>query len=179
LLGSGAQYNSLASVGLQLTSSFSQVVASGNTSSSSPITVQQQSGTDGQFQPLNAAALQAAVAANPSAIKDLFTGANGLVTQLGSFLTTATGSPTMTTTSIVGTVPGVSLMQGFENSIQSQVSSLQTQIQQIQDNANAQADQLRQEFVASEAAMAGYQSLQQEVSAYFGGSSSSSGSGGL
>ncbi len=180
LLGTNSQYNALSAVGLQLTSSFAQLTASGSTSSSSPVSVQQQSGTDGQLQPLNAAALSAALAANPSAVAQLFNGPGGLVNQLGSYLTTVTGSPTLTTNSIVGSIPSVSLMQGFENGIQSQVSSLQTQIQQIQDNANQQADQLRQEFVASETAISGYQSMMQQVDAYFGvSSSSSSSSGGL
>jgi flagellar hook-associated protein 2 len=166
--GSSA-YNSLASIGLQLTDGFQQLAATGTTGSDSgnPISLQQEQGTDGQLQPLNVQTLQQALAANPTAVSNLFNNSQGLVTQIGTYLTTVTGVSTITSNSLLGTAPAVSLIQGFENTIQSQVQNLQTQVTQIQDNANQQADALRAEFVASESAIAGYQALQQQLGSFF------------
>jgi small-conductance mechanosensitive channel len=72
----------------------------------------------------------------------------------------------------LGSIPAISVIQGFENSNNSEVDSIKQQITQIQNNANQQADALRAEFVATESAMAGYQALQQQVNSYFGGSTS-------
>jgi flagellar capping protein FliD len=164
----GGQYNSLSAIGLSLSSSFQQAAASQSTSGGNPITTQTVNGTDGTFQPLNVQALQAALAANPTGVANLF---SGFVNQFGTYLTNVTGVSTMTTTQLLGTPPSMSILQGFEGTIQSQVQNLQTQVKQIQDNANSQANVLRAQFVASESALAGYQALQQQLGSFFGNSS--------
>lgn len=171
----GTTYNSLSSIGLTLTNSFQQVAATGATGTSNPVSLQTVDGTDGTFQPLNVATLQSALAANPSVVQNLFNNAEGIVTQVGTYLTGVTGVSTITASALLGTPPTISLIQGFENAIQSQVTNLQTQVTQIQDNANQQADQLRAEFVASETAISGYQALQQQLGSFFNSGTSSGG----
>lgn len=175
-------YTSLSQLGLTLTSQFSQLAAtspnssastSGSTGSSTNlVTTQTVDGTDGQlvFDPSKIAQ---AFASNPSAVQNLLSGSQGLVTQMGTYLTGVTGLPTQIENGFLGNIPSISLMQGFENGNSSEVTSIQQQIQTIKDNANAQADQLRTEFVNSETAIAGYQSLQTQLSSFF-----KSGSGG-
>ncbi|HZT11302.1 MAG TPA: flagellar filament capping protein FliD [Candidatus Baltobacteraceae bacterium] len=170
LLGNNPQYNSLASIGLDMSSSFQQLTAnnnSGSSGNSQPISTQTINGTDGTLQPLNVQKLQAAMAANPTAVASLFSGANGIVTQIGTYLAGVTGVSTVTSTKLLGSVPTISLIQSYENAIQAQVQNLQQQVTQIQTNANMQADMLRQEFVASETAIAGYQALQQQLGSFF------------
>lgn len=168
---------SLSSIGLNLTSSFAQLTTSGSGDSSSnqQVTTQTLSGTDGQLQPLDVSKLQSVLASNPSALQTLLNGASGMVTTIGTYLTNVTGLPTQTSASILGSIPSVSLIQGFENSNNSEVDSIQQQIKQIQDNANQQADALRAEFVNTESTLAGYQSLQQQLGSMFGGGGSTSG----
>jgi flagellar hook-associated protein 2 len=188
-LGSQGQgYNSLSQLGIQLSDSFT-TLTTGNNSSSSGSTggdsassggaVQATTfqGTDGTLQPLDVATLQAALAANPNAVQDVLNGAQGLTNQIGGYLTGVTGLPTQLNSGLVGTIPTVSIIQGFENSNTSVISELQAEIATIQNNANQQANNLRSEFVASETAIAGYQALQQQVNADFGTTSSSTGSG--
>ena len=178
----GSAYNSLSAIGLQLTDSFTQIQqtsdGSGGSNNGAPqFGTQQLEGTDGQLQALNVTQLQSALAADPSAVQDLFTGASGLVNQVGGYLTGVTGMPTQTQNALVGTIPSVSLIQGDENANTAEIQNLQSQVTQIEDNVNMQADLMRQEFVQSETAIAGYQSMQQQLSAYFGGGTSSSSSG--
>ena len=180
-LGSGSfgGYNSLSQIGLQTSSAFSQL--SYNSQATQPGSTGQQAvntttfqGTDGTLQPLNVTTLDAALAANPNAVQDLLNGAQGLTNQLGSYLTYATGLPTLLNNGIVGTVPPVSLLQTFQNQNTNQITQLQSQVSQIQDNANQQANTLRQEFVQTEATLAQYQSLQSQLAGFFNGSSSGS-----
>lgn len=163
---------SLSSIGLDLTSQFAQLTTTGSGSSSSAqkVTTQTLAGTDGQLQPLDVSKFQALFASNPTAVQSLLSGASGMVTQMGTYLTDVTGLPTQTSTSILGSIPSVSLIQGFENSNNSEVDSIQQQITQIQANANQQADALRAEFVQTETTLAGYQSLQQQLGSFFKGS---------
>lgn len=163
---------SLSSIGLDLTSSFAQLSATGASSSSNTpaVTTQTLQGTDGELQPLDVSKLQALFASNPSSVQSLLNGASGLVTTMGTYLTNITGLPTQTSTSILGSIPSLSLMQGFENSNNSEVDSIQQQITQIQNNANQQADALRAEFVSTESTLAGYQALQQQLGSFFSGS---------
>ncbi len=177
--GSFGGYNSLSQIGLQMSSSFSQL--SYNSQATQPGSTGQQAvntttfqGTDGTLQPLDATKLDAALAANPNAVQDLLNGAQGLTNQLGSYLTYATGLPTLLNNGIVGTVPSVSLLQTFQNQNTNQITQLQSQVAQIQDNANQQANTLRQEFVQTEATLAQYQSLQSQLAGFFNGSSSGS-----
>lgn len=172
-------YTSLSQLGLTLTSQFTQLAANSPNSSSSTsgstgastslVTTQTVNGTDGQLQ-FDSSKLAQALAANASSVQNLLSGTQGLVTQMGTYLTGVTGLPTQTSTGLLGTIPSISLMQGFENSNSSEVSSIQQQIQVIQDNANQQADALRAEFVATETTLAGYQALQQQLSGFFKGS---------
>lgn len=171
-------YTSLSQLGLNLTSSFTQLAAttssskSSNSSSSTgsqsgPVTTETIQGTDGQLQPLDTSKLTAALADNAAAVQNLLSGAQGLVTKMGTYLTGITGLPTQTATGLLGSIPAVSLMQGFQNSNSSEISSIQQQIKLIRDNANQQADALRAEFVDTEAQLAGFQSLQQQLSSFF------------
>jgi hypothetical protein len=178
-------YTSLSQLGLELTSSFTQLQETSTTGStgsqSNSITTTSSPGTDGTFQPLDQPSadyngqtplqvLQSALAANPNAVQNLLNGAQGLVTQMGTYLTGVTGLPTQTETGLVGTIPSTSLLQGFENANNSQVDSIQQQISMIQESANMQADQLRAEFVQTESTLAGYQALQQQLGSFFNGS---------
>ena len=169
----GTTYNSLSSIGLSLTNSFTQLVANSATSSgstgsqSTSVTTQQSDGTDGQLQALDVSKLQAALSADPGAVQSLLAGAQGMVTQIGTYLTGVTGFPTQVSSGLVGSAPKISLMQGYENSNSSQIQSIQEQIAVIQNNVNQYADQLRAEFTASESQLAGYQALQQQLSSFF------------
>lgn len=171
LPNNGSGYTSLSQIGLNLTDSFTQLQqnTSGGTGSGT-ISAKQMQGTDGQLQPLDASKLSAAFAANPTAVQDLLNGSQGLVTTMGTYLTGVTGLPTQTSTGLLGTVPSISLLQGFENTNTSLITSIQQQITQIHDNANMQADQLRAEFVQTETSLAGYQALQQQLGSFFKGS---------
>lgn len=170
-------YNSLAAIGLQLSSSFTTLSTSstsGQTSSTNPnqpVSTQQLQGTDGTFQPLNVSTLTAALAANPSQVEQIFQGASGLSNTLGSYLGQVTGLPTLLNAGVVGELPvgGVAIIQGFENTNTDRIASITSQIQQITDNANSQANQLRTEFTATEGQLAVYQSLQSQLSGFFKG----------
>jgi len=135
-----------------------------SSSSSGSITLQTQDGTSGQLEPLDVTTFTAAFEADPTAVSNIFNSASGLVQQLGSYLTTATGLPTQTNTGQVGTIPDTSLIQNDENQVSSQITSLQDYIKTIDDQANAQADLLRAEYTSSETLIAQYQSLQTYVS---------------
>jgi flagellar hook-associated protein 2 len=189
-LGSGSAYNSLSQAGLQLSDSFSTLTtgnnsdSQGNTGGSAGAGQEGQSiqsttfqGTDGTLQPLDVSKLEAAFAANPSAITNLFNGSSGLTTVLGSYLTSVTGAPTLLNSGPVGNIPTVSVIANFETTNTDAISSYQQQIQQLTDNANLQANTLRAQFVASESLIAGLQSEQQELAAALGFTVSSSSSG--
>jgi flagellar hook-associated protein 2 len=161
-------YNSLSTIGLTLTDSFTQLAQNANAGSGGQlITTQTLSGTDGELKPLDVTKLQNALAANPSAVQSLFSGSSGLVQQMGSYLTGVTGMPTSTATALLGAIPTVSLIQGFENTNTSNIDTIQQQIKQIQDNVNMQADQLRQEFTATEGQLAQLQALQTQLGSFF------------
>ncbi len=174
---SSGGYNSLSSIGLQLTDSFTTLATastSGQTSSTNPnapVSTQQLQGTDGTFQGLDVSKLTAALAANASQVQAIFQGANSISNNLGSYLGNVTGLPTLLNSGIVGSLPnaGVAIIQGFENTNTDRIATLSSQIQQITDNANSQADQLRTEFTATEGQLAVYQSLQQQLSGFFSG----------
>jgi len=179
-LPNASGYTSLTQLGLSLTSSFTQLAASdpnsGSSSSTSTgsqgsaVTTQTVKGTDGQLV-FDSSKIAQAFLDNASAVQNLLAGSQGVVTQMGTYLTGVTGLPTQTENGFLGSIPSVSLLQGVENSNDSQVTSIQQQIQQIKDNANQQADALRAEFVSTESALAGYQALQQQLSGFFKSSS--------
>jgi flagellar hook-associated protein 2 len=179
-LGNNTTYNSLAQAGLLLNSSFATIQATSiedQGTGSSPVQQTTVDGTNGELSPLNVNAFLAAYQANPSAVQGLIVGASSLTDQLGSYLATVTGSPTLLNAGPVGNVPAVSLMQNDENGNNDTITNLQQQIQQITDAANAQANSLRSGFVASETAIAGLQAEQQELASVFGFSTTSSSSG--
>jgi flagellar capping protein FliD len=178
--GTQNAYDSLASIGLDLTDRFTRVTTGNNNSSTNANAGTSDSadagsvaqlttfqGTDGTFQALDTAKFLAALQANPNAVRQLLQGANGLTNNLGAFLTGVTGFPTILNSGPVGTIPTVSTIQNAENTNDDQIQSIEQQIKQITDNANMQADLLRQEFSSSETLIAGYQSLQTEVNAIF------------
>ncbi|HET9030484.1 MAG TPA: flagellar filament capping protein FliD [Candidatus Aquilonibacter sp.] len=168
-------YNSLSSIGLQLTDSFTilSTAANGsqNASSSQPVQTQQLQGTDGTFQPLDVSKLQAALSANSAQVQQLFQGSTSITNQLGNYLGLVTGLPTLLNNGIVGSLPsgGTAIIQGFENTNNDQISSITDQIKRITDSANQQADMLRQEFTATEGQLAVYQSLQQQLGGFLKG----------
>jgi flagellar hook-associated protein 2 len=178
---------SLSQVGLQLDDSFSQLTTSDNsdetgntggssTSSSSTVSSTSYEGTDGQLQALDVAKLEAAFAANPTGVQALFVGDDGLTTQLGSYLTGVTGTPTLLNSGTVGTIPPISILQNFEDTNTDTITNVQQQIAQITDSANSQANDLRDQFVASETTIAQLQSEQQELASALGFTISSSSS---
>lgn len=178
--GTNKTYNSLATVGLQLTSSFSIFTTANNgannggtaaagTSANAPVQNTTYQGTDGQLSPLDPTKFAAAFSANPNAVQSLFQGASSLTKTLGTYITGLTGAPTLLSGGPVGTIPVTSIIQGFENSNSSTISSLQDQIKRITDAANMQADSLRQQFVSTEGTLAQYQALQSQLSGFFKG----------
>lgn len=178
----GSKYNSLGSIGLKVSSTFSVLTTANNGGSSNGGTaagggsstdiVQQTTyqGTDGTLQPLNAQKLLAALSADPAGVQALFQGSNSLTNKIGKYLTSVTGAPTLLASGLVGTVPRTSILQGFENSITDQITSIQTQIKQITDNANSQADALRRQFVSVEGTIAALQAQQSQLAGFFKGS---------
>lgn len=189
-LGSGSSLNSLSQIGLSLTDSFTTYTTGNNTDSTGSsggsaaagtqagAAVQQTTyqGTDGQLQTLDVTSFEQAFATNPNGVFNLLTGSNGLTAQLGSYLTGVTGAPTILDSGVVGTVPAVSLINNYETTNTDAITNLQQQIQQLTDNANAQANNLRAQFTASETAIAELQSEQQELAAALGFTVSSSSS---
>ena len=162
-------YNALSTIGLTLDSSFTIIAPStpGSNNSTGPVTTQTLGGTDGALQALDVSKLQAALAANPSQVQALFTSGSGAISALGSYLTGVTGQPTTLAGGLAGTIPSISLLQGFENANSDQITSLQQQVSLITDSANAYADQLRKSFNASEQLISKYQSLQSQLAGFF------------
>jgi len=168
------QYNSLADIGLQLSDSFTTLATASTgaqTTSQQQVSTQQMQGTDGTLQPLNVSKFTTALATNPSEVQAIFQGANSLTNNLGIYLGNVTGLPTLLNTSVVGELPagGVGILQGFENTNTDRIASLSAQIQQVTNDANMQADQLRTEFTATEGQLAVYQSMQSQLSGFFKG----------
>ncbi|MBV8424092.1 MAG: flagellar filament capping protein FliD [Candidatus Eremiobacteraeota bacterium] len=179
-------YNSFSSIGLKLDSSIavlSSSSTSGNSSDSKDSTagIQTQTfgGTSGQLTPLDATTLDSALAADPQAVQSIFTGSQGILAQLGTYLTFVTGTPTALgpTGSFLATVPDVSLLQSVESANSAQIDSINQQITQVNDLAIAQANQLRAQFNASETLIAQLQQEQASLSGLLGTSSNSSSSG--
>jgi flagellar hook-associated protein 2 len=166
-------YNSLASIGLTLDSSFTQQSASSSDSSNSSdqtgLTTQTFSGTSGKFSPLNTATLTAALAANPNAVRKLFSAQNNPIYDLGAYLTTVSGLPTQLKNGTAGTLPPQSLISELTNTTHNQIDSLQQQIALVTDQANMQANQLRAEFTASESQIAQLQAVQGSLGSLTGG----------
>ena len=162
-------YNSLASVGLVLDSSFTVASASAanaqNTSSQGNVSQQTFAGTSGRLQDLDISKLTAALTADSNSVAKLFTGTASIVGTLGTYLTSVSGLPTQLTGSLAGKIPTISLFQTLTTTTNDQINSLQQQIKLVTDQANLQADRLRAEFVSSEANIAVLQSMQSSLGA--------------
>ncbi|GEM_PF-588251 len=180
-------YNSFSSIGINLDNSVA-VITSNSTSGSSDskdsqdssgLQTQTYAGTSGKLQPLDTTTLDSALAADPTIVQGLFTADSGVLAGLGNYLTFVTGTPTQlgTNGNFLGTAPDVSLIQGIENTNSAQIDSINQQIAMVNDQATAQANQLRTEFTASETMIAQLQAEQQSLSSILGTSSSSSSSG--
>ncbi len=172
-LGTDSKYNSLSQIGLTLSDSFAALTTANNGSTDSsgngsqPVQTTTYQGTDGTLQALDLNKFQSALAANPDAITSLLSGASGLANKLGSYLTSVTGAPTLISSGIVGNIPRISILQGYENSNTDRIASLQQQVATITDQANSQADLLRSQFTATEGQLAVYQSLQSQLAGFF------------
>jgi len=162
-------YNSLASIGLGLDSSFTVDTASSsntdNTTSQDNVSQQTFAGTSGRLNDLNVDTLSAALAANSNAVAKLFTGTGSIVGQLGAYLTSVSGLPTQLQGALAGKIPAQPLFKILTSTTSDQITSLQQQIKLVTDQANLQADRLRQEFVNSESQIAQLQSLQSSLGA--------------
>ncbi|MGD1066620.1 MAG: flagellar filament capping protein FliD [Vulcanimicrobiaceae bacterium] len=170
-------YNSLSSIGLELDSSFSVGVATNgssdssdsadttatNTSDSTTVGTQSYDGTDGKLAALDVTTLTAALQDDPTAVSQLFTSANGMLAQVGTYLTSVTGLPTSLANTVVGTVPPQSLFQTVEAEGQDEITSFQEQITSVTNQANMQANLLRTEFSDSEVQIAQLQSMQESL----------------
>lgn len=164
-----SSYNSLSSIGLVLDSSFSVQSASAsdtqNTTSQTSVSTQTFAGTSGRLKDLDVSKFTAALAANSSAVAKLFTGTSSVIGQLGAYLTTVSGLPTQLTGALAGKIPAQPLFMVLSSSTNDQITSLQQQIQLVTDQANMQADRLRQEFVNAESMIASLQSMQSSLGA--------------
>lgn len=167
-------YNSLASIGLTLDSSFTQQVAgaakdSTNSSNQTNVTTQTFAGTSGKLNALNVSTLTTALAANPTAVQKLFTAQKNPIYDLGAYLTTVSGLPTQLAQGHAGTIPPQSLITQLTSSANNQIDSLQRQINLVTDQANMQANELRAEFTASESQIAQLQAQQGSLGSLSGG----------
>jgi flagellar hook-associated protein 2 len=178
-----SDYNSLSSIGLQLDSQFSVGVATSsnsasdstdstatNSSDSTSVGSQTYDGTDGKLEALDVTTLTAALADDPTAVSQLFTSANGLLAQVGTYLTSVTGLPTSLANTVVGNAPPQSLFQTVEAEGQDEITSLQEQITSVTNQANMQADLLRSQFSDSEVQIAQLQSMQESLTSLLGSS---------
>ena len=175
-------YNSLTSIGLTLDSSFDTYSASSSSSSANSstssstnantgITTSVESGTDGLLTALDTTTFEAAFAANPSAVSQLFTGASSAIESIGADLTQATGISSILANGLDGVAPTKSTIQSYEDQNTTQLSYLATEISAINNRATAQANELQQEFEASNAAISNYQAEQASLSALTNSSS--------
>ena len=162
-------YNSLSSVGLVLDSSFTVATASAgstsNTTSQTSVSQQTFAGTSGRLKDLDTTKLANALAANPNAVAKLFTGTTSVIGTLGVYLSDVSGLSTQLTGALAGKGTTNSLFKTLQNQTTDQITSFQQQIKLVTDQANLQADRLRQQFVSSEASIAELQSLQSSLGA--------------
>jgi flagellar hook-associated protein 2 len=173
-------------VGEQSDSSDASDSSSSASSTDSGLTVT--GGTDGTLAALDTTTFEAAYAANNSAVQALFTlvpkstsgstslssfdsgyGASssaGFSYQLGSLIANANGLTTFLQNSAItpGDLSNV-LLTTVLDANNSQIDSIDEQITTITTEANNQANQLRQQFSASESQIAELQSLQQQIAA--------------
>jgi len=179
-----SSYNSFASIGLLLDSSVSVIssdsTAGNSDSSDSDGGLQEQTfdGTSGQLQALDTTTFDAALLADPSAVQSLFTSTTGVLGQVGTYLTYVTGTPTSLgpNNPFLAQVPDTSLLQSIETANSNQIDSINQQIAMINDEATAQANQLRAQFNASETLIAQLQQEQSSLSSILGSSSTTSSS---
>lgn len=181
-----SSYNSFASIGLQLDSSVSVISSTSTTGSNdsadsagdSGLQTQTFDGTSGQLQALDTSTFDAALAADPAAVQSLFTADSGVLGQVGTYLTYVTGTPTSLgpNNPFLAQVPDTSLLQSIETGNSNQIDSINQQIALINDEATAQANQLRAQFTASETLIAQLQQEQSSLSSILGSASSTTSS---
>lgn len=185
------QYNSLASIGLLLDTSSTTVGASDSDSSTSADSDATNSlnnsftvtgGTSGQLAALDTTTFEAAYAANPTAVQNLFTqiptltpGSNpqpqtgspyGFAYQFGSALANIDGLTTFLKSNVITPASiGDVLLTSVTQSNTQQIDSLEQQIALINQEATQQADRLRAQFTASESQIAELQALQAQIAA--------------
>jgi flagellar hook-associated protein 2 len=169
-----SSYNSFASVGLKLDNSFTVSTAApsnpSNTSSPPTVTSKSYAGTSGKLVALDTTKFAAALAANGTAVANLFTGTNSIIGQMGAYLTSATGLPTQLTGGLAGKIPMHSLLSTLMDATSNRITSIQKQIQLVTDQANMQANALRAQFLASETLIAKLQSVQSSLGSLLGSS---------
>lgn len=186
-----ASYNSLASVGLKLDTS-SQVVGSSNDSDDDSSSTKDTTNgannsfavtaTSGQLAALDVTAFEAAYSSNTTAVQALFTAqpqftnpnthtpaANssyGFAYQFGAVLANTDGLATFLKGNVLApnNLANV-LLTSITTSNNSQITSLQQQIDLINREATQQADSLRLQFSASESQIAQLQALQGQIAA--------------
>jgi flagellar capping protein FliD len=185
-------YNSLQSVGILLDTASQEVgVDSADSTDSSDSKDSANSAnnsftvnsTSGQLQALDTTAFEAAYAADSASVSNLFTtipklsgtqagaqpvlGATyGFAYLLGSQLANVDGLSTFLQGSVI-TPADLSniLLENISDSNNKQIDSLQQQISIINREATQQADNLRQQFTASESQIAELQALQSQIAA--------------
>jgi len=164
-----SSYNSLQSIGLKLDTA---TVTAGTTDSSDATNKTDDSSlnnlvsTSGRLTALDTTTFEAALAADPSAVQNLFTSSAGGFTQsFGTQLTLATGLPTYLSTGLADAVPTQGLLTTVEDSNQLSIDALTQQVNLINSEAVAQANELRAQFTASETEIAELQALQSQIAA--------------
>ncbi len=185
--GSNA-YNSLSSVGIRLDTN-SQSVGTTDAddttdASGGALTV---TSTSGRLSALDVAAFEAAYAANPTAVRSLFTAAPapasvrsvsqqlgvqqrsatfGFTYQIGNLLANADGLVTFLAHSIVAPADLANvLLATVRNRNDAEITAREQQVALIDREATEQADALRAQFNASESRIAQLQSLQSQIAA--------------
>jgi len=170
LLPSGSSsYNSLQSIGLTLDTSTvtaGTVDTTDATNKTDDSSLNNLVATSGRLVALDTTKFEAALAANPSAVQSLFTSTTGGFAQsFGTQLTLATGLPTFLSTGLADAVPAQGLLNTVEDSNQLSIDALTQQVNLINSEAVAQANELRAQFSASETQIAELQALQSQIAA--------------
>ena len=188
--GSNA-YNSLQSVGILLDTNSQEVGADSADSTDAKDSKDSQSAnnnftvtaTSGQLQALDTTLFEAAYAADTASVQNLFTAAPtlngtqpgaqpvpgstyGFAYLLGSQLANIDGLSTFLQNSVI-TPTDLSniLLENVTDANNKQIDSLQQQIAIVNREATQQADNLRQQFTASESQIAELQALQSQIAA--------------
>jgi flagellar capping protein FliD len=132
-------------------------------------------GTDGALQALNTTTFEAAFAADPNGVANLFTSSSNFVTQLATLLTNETGFSTLLASGIAGSTPKTSIFAGMTQQNSALITSAQKQIDLLKKQITNQANMLQNQYAAASQTMAKLQSQQSYLTSIGGSSSSKSG----